>query len=97
TFQMYVYGDVQVGADEIVRFQRDVGVDVATCLDLFVTPDMTRAQAEEALRTTIERTASAVAHKGGSLLNATVQGGVHLDLRRACAQAYRGLDVDYHT
>lgn len=97
TFQMYVYGDVQVGADEIVRFQRDAGVDVATCLDLFVTPDMGRAQAEEAVRTTVERTASAVAHKGGSLLNATVQGGVHLDLRRACAEAYRTLDVDYHT
>ncbi|HEX2066973.1 MAG TPA: tRNA guanosine(15) transglycosylase TgtA, partial [Candidatus Thermoplasmatota archaeon] len=97
TFQMYVYGDVQVGADEIVRFQRDAGVDVATCLDLFVTPDMGRAQAQEAVQTTIERTASAVAHKGTSLLNATVQGGVHLDLRRACAEAYRGLDVDYHT
>ncbi|HUR62972.1 MAG TPA: tRNA guanosine(15) transglycosylase TgtA [Candidatus Thermoplasmatota archaeon] len=97
TFQMYVYGDVQVGADEIVQFQRDVGVDVATCLDLFVTPDMTRQQAEEAVRTTIERTASAVAHKGKSLLNATVQGGVHLDLRKACAEAYRTLDVDYHT
>ncbi|MFO1534143.1 MAG: tRNA guanosine(15) transglycosylase TgtA, partial [Thermoplasmatota archaeon] len=97
TFQMYVYGDVQVGADEIVQFQRDAGVDVATCLDLFVTPDMTRQQAEEAVRTTIERTASAVAHKGKSLLNATVQGGVHLDLRKACAEAYRALDVDYHT
>jgi 7-cyano-7-deazaguanine tRNA-ribosyltransferase len=97
TFQMYVYGDVQVGADEIVRFQRDIGVDVATCLDLFVTPDMTRPQAEEAVRTTIERTRAAVAHKGASLLNATVQGGVHLDLRKACAHAYRDLDVDYHT
>lgn len=97
TFQMYVYGDVQVGADEIVQFQRDIGVDVATCLDLFVTPDMDRATAEQAVATTIERTKSAVAHKGKSLLNATVQGGVHLDLRKACAHAYRDLDVDYHT
>ncbi len=97
TFQMYVYGDVQVGADEIVAFQRDIGVDVATCLDLFVTPDMTRAQAEEAVKTTLERTASAVVHKGNSLLNATVQGGTYTDLRSACAQAYRGLEVDYHT
>lgn len=97
TFQMYVYGDVQVGADEIVQFQRDIGVDVATCLDLFVTPDMDRATSEQAVATTIERTKSAVAHKGKSLLNATVQGGVHLDLRKACAHAYRDLDVDYHT
>ena len=97
TFQMYVYGDVEVGADDIVRFQAAAGVDVATCLDLFVTPDMGRAEAEAAVATTIERTRSATAHKGDSLLNATVQGGVHLDLRKACAEAYRGLDVDYHT
>jgi 7-cyano-7-deazaguanine tRNA-ribosyltransferase len=97
TFQMYVYGDVQVGAEEIVRFQRDIGVDVATCLDLFVTPDMDRAAAESAVRTTIERTKASIPNKGKSLLNATVQGGVHLDLRKACAHAYRDLDVDYHT
>lgn len=97
TFQMYVYGDVQVGAEEIVQFQRDIGVDVATCLDLFVTPDMTRGQAEEAVKTTLERTKASVAHKGKSLLNATVQGGLHLDLRQLCAATYRDLDVDYHT
>lgn len=97
TFQMYVYGDVEVGPNEIVDFQSAIGVDVATCLDLFVTPDMDRAQAESAVATTIQRTRDAVAHKGKALLNATVQGGVHLDLRKACAEAYRELDVDYHT
>ncbi len=56
TFQMYVYGDVEVGPKEIVEFQANMGVDVATCLDLFVTPDMDRASAEEAVGTTIERT-----------------------------------------
>ena len=97
TFQMYVYGDVQVGPEEIVDFQSGIGVDVATCLDLFVTPDMDRHAAEAAVKTTLERTQAAVAHKGRSLLNATVQGGVHLDLRKACAHAYRTMEVDYHT
>lgn len=97
TFQMYVYGDVEVGPNEIVQFQRDMGVDVATCLDLFVTPDMTRQQAEDAVSTTLQRTRDATEHKGKSLLNATVQGGVHLDLREKCATAYRDMDVDYHT
>jgi 7-cyano-7-deazaguanine tRNA-ribosyltransferase len=27
-FQSYVYGDVEVGAEEIVAFQRDIGVDI---------------------------------------------------------------------
>ncbi len=97
TFQMYVYGDVEVGPTEIVDFQASMGVDVATCLDLFVTPDMTREEAEAAVATTIERTRDSVQHKGDSLLNATVQGGIHLDLRKGCAHAYRDLDVDYHT
>lgn len=97
TFQMYVYGDVEVGPEEIVDFQAKMGVDVATCLDLFVTPDMSREEAESAVATTIQRTKDSVAHKGDSLLNATVQGGINLDLRKGCAAAYRDLDVDYHT
>ncbi len=102
TFQMYVYGDVEVGPKEIVAFQRDMGVDVATCLDIFVTPDMTRAQAEEAVATTLDRTRMACEvideqEERKTLLNATVQGGTHLDLRRDCAQAYRDLSIDYHT
>ena len=38
------------------EFLPRMGVDVATCLDLFVTPDMGRPEAEQAVRTTIERT-----------------------------------------
>ncbi|MEK6985623.1 MAG: tRNA guanosine(15) transglycosylase TgtA [Candidatus Thermoplasmatota archaeon] len=97
TFQMYVYGDVQLKNDEIVGFQRDIGVDVATCFDIFVTPDMGRVEAEAAVAATIERTKEAVPHKGKALLNATVQGGIHYDLRKRCAEAYRDLDIDYHT
>ncbi len=109
TFQMYVYGDVEVGPNEIVEFQKNMGVDVATCLDLFVTPDMTREEAEHAVATTLERTAAAarlmrgdgespgIDPDGKSLINATVQGGLHADLRQACAAAYRDLPVEYHT
>ena len=35
TFQSYVYGDVEVGVEEIVEFQRSIGVDIATMLDVF--------------------------------------------------------------
>ena len=38
TFQSYVYGDVEVGVDEIVSFQRSIGVDIATMLDVFLAP-----------------------------------------------------------
>ena len=35
TFQSYVYGDVEVSPEEIVSFQREIGVDVGTMLDVF--------------------------------------------------------------
>ena len=48
TFQSYVYGDVEVGVEEIVQFQNEIGVDVATMLDVFTRPDMTYSQVEKA-------------------------------------------------
>ena len=46
TFQSYVYGDVEVGVEEIVKFQRDIGVDIGTMLDVFGRPDMSRDEIE---------------------------------------------------
>jgi len=40
TFQSYIYGDVEVGVEEIIQFQKDIGVDIGTILDVFGRPDM---------------------------------------------------------
>ena len=40
TFQSYVYGDVEVGVEEIVDFQKKIGVDIGTMLDVFGRPDI---------------------------------------------------------
>ena len=50
TFQSYVYGDVEVGIDEIVTFQRSIGVDIATMLDVFSRPDMNEEEVELAVQ-----------------------------------------------
>ena len=55
TFQSYVYGDVDVGVDEIVAFQRSIGVDIATMLDVFSRPDMKHREVEQAVRETDAR------------------------------------------
>ena len=34
TFQSYVYGDVEE-VEEIIQFQKDIGVDIATMFDVF--------------------------------------------------------------
>ncbi len=96
TFQMYVYGKVSVTPQEIVEFQRDIGVDVGTILDIFSTPDRNFEEAEEDMVETVKRAEAATHIKGNMALAATVQGGVHPELRRRCAESYQGMAADFH-
>ena len=96
TFQMYVYGKVEVTPEDIVAFQRDIGVDVGTILDIFSTPDRTAEEARADMDETLARAAAAVPLKADMALNGTVQGGIHPELRRECATRYRDLGVDFH-
>jgi len=43
TFQSYIYGSVTVEPLEIIEFQKQIGVDVGTILDVFGTPDQTKS------------------------------------------------------
>ena len=82
TFQSYVYGDVEVGIEEIVEFQRDIGVDIGTMLDVFGRPDMTREEIEDAVDITAKRANASLEAAGEKLLlNGPIQGGTHQDLR----------------
>jgi 7-cyano-7-deazaguanine tRNA-ribosyltransferase len=94
TFQAYVYGDVDVTPEEVVEFQKAIGVDVGTLLDVFTVPETGHEQAEAEMRTTLERTRKAAQAKGDMLLAATVQGGVHLDLREECARELGSIHTD---
>lgn len=94
TFQSYVYGQVAVGPQEIVDFQRRIGVDVATILDVFTPPDRGREEASRELQETLRRAAAAAQSKDGMLLAGTIQGGIHLELREEAAKGIAALDVD---
>ena len=86
TFQSYVYGDVEVGVDEIVAFQRSIGVDIATMLDVFSRPDMKATEVEDAVRQTDARAAQSLEAAQDTMLNGPVQGGVFRELRHISAQ-----------
>ncbi len=86
TFQNYIYGDVEVGVAEIVAFQREIGVDIATMLDVFGTPDMTREEIDEAVMETAARSEDSLKAAEGILMNGPIQGGVHADLRQRSAE-----------
>ena len=76
TFQSYMYGDVEVGVEEIVTFQQSIGVDIATMLDVFSRPDMTEKEVEEAVHETVKRAQASVDASGDTMLNGPIQGVV---------------------
>ncbi len=83
-FQQHAYGHVEVGPEEIDAFQRRIGTDIATVLDVFVEPDASEEEARRGVEATIERARAArPLHRG--LLAVPVQGGRYPDLRRRSA------------
>tara|TARA_B100000686_G_C16778630_1_gene970266 strand:+ start:45 stop:2177 length:2133 start_codon:yes stop_codon:yes gene_type:complete len=95
TFQSYVYGDVEVGPEEIVSFQRDMGVDIGTMLDEFGRPDMSREELEKAVEETASRSEPSLSVAGGDMmLNGPIQGGTHPDLRAQAALLMGSAEVD---
>ena len=96
TFQNHVYGDVQVDYREIVDFQREIGSDIGTILDVFSEPDFTETRASEAVDETLRRAADSVDLKGDMLLAGPVQGGIFPELRSRCAEALSAMKLDVH-
>ena len=95
TFQSYVYGDVEVGIEEIVEFQRDIGVDIGTMLDVFGRPDMTREEIEDAVDITAKRASASLSAAGEKLLlNGPIQGGTHQDLRAKSSSKMAASEVE---
>lgn len=96
TFQNYVYGDVTLDPVEIVQFQRDIGSDIGTILDIFGTPGQTRDEAAQGVAETVRRAKESIPHKGEMLLACPVQGSVYPDLREHCARALGSLAGDFY-
>jgi len=95
TFQSYVYGDIDIDPIEIVQFQRDIGSDVGTILDVFGTPDQTKTKAEQGMKETLKRAKQSVRVKGEMALACTVQGSVYPELRELCAKKLSSIDGDF--
>tara|TARA_Y100000766_G_scaffold283115_1_gene297947 strand:+ start:4012 stop:6315 length:2304 start_codon:yes stop_codon:yes gene_type:complete len=96
TFQAYVYGDVEVGVEEIVEFQNSIGVDIATMLDVFSRPDMTEEQVAECVKETILRAPASLEAAGSTMLNGPIQGGLFKHLRTQSAQGMGKYDFAVH-
>jgi 7-cyano-7-deazaguanine tRNA-ribosyltransferase len=87
SFQLAEYGSIDVTTREILEFQRAIGSDVATPVDVPTPPDVDRETAEADLETTERALDDAAAVDTGEMLvNAPVQGSTFPDLREAAAR-----------
>jgi 7-cyano-7-deazaguanine tRNA-ribosyltransferase len=86
-FQQHAYGHVEVTPEQILAFQRRIGSDISTVLDIFVEPDASQEVAAAGVDETIRRAKEARALTRG-LLAVPVQGGHFAELRaRSAASA----------
>jgi 7-cyano-7-deazaguanine tRNA-ribosyltransferase len=95
TFQSYVYGDIKIDPFEIVEFQRDIGSDIGTILDVFSLPDQKKSEVEQIVKETVNRAEKSVELKGNMALACTVQGSIFPEIREKCAKQLSKLDSDF--
>lgn len=97
SFQLSVYGEVEVTNEQIIDFQQKIGTDIGVPLDIPTPPDVPRSRAESELETTIERlTQARELVKDGMLLAGPVQGSTYPDLRERCARELSELNFDVY-
>ncbi len=92
-FQAHVYGQVDVTNAEVIEFQKRIGVDLGTMLDIFSEPTHDHGRAQADVEETIRRAKEAASLRGDLALVGAVQGGLHEDLRERCAREVSSLDV----
>jgi len=82
SFQLSVYGDVEVSNSDTLLFQQSIGSDIIVPLDIPTHPDTSREQAEKELGITMQRLREAREILGpDAALAAPIQGGSFPDLR----------------
>jgi 7-cyano-7-deazaguanine tRNA-ribosyltransferase len=96
SFQLSLYGDIDVNNKEIIEFQRLIGTDIGTSLDIPTAPFVKREKAESDLEITIERAKEACDVCGDMMMNSVVQGSTFHDLRSKCADEIGNLGFDVY-
>ena len=98
TFQMYFHKlpEKEINPVEIVEFQRDIGSDIGTILDVFSDLNVSRSKVEEDVQKSLERAKVSMDKRGEMFLAGTVQGGVYPDLRETAAKALGAMAFDVH-
>ncbi|KZX15366.1 tRNA guanosine(15) transglycosylase TgtA [Methanobrevibacter filiformis] len=100
SFQLSVYGDVDISNEEVMEFQELIKTDIGTSLDIPTAPYVTFEKAKSDMDVTLERAKEAKEYKDEHnikmLLNSVVQGSTFSELRAYCADELSKLDCDLY-
>lgn len=96
SYQLSLYGNIDVENLEIVKFQQEIGSDIGVPLDIPTPPHASRKKAEAELEVTIQRAKQALASKKDMLITAPVQGSTYTELRQQAAKILSKEDFDIY-
>lgn len=98
TFQAYVYGDIEVNSEEIIRFQKKIGSDISTILDEFTEPNDSRKETERKVQNTVKRARKAqkIFGQQEGHIAFPIQGSVHPDIRKRCGRKLKELKGNFY-
>ena len=96
SYQLMVYGDVEIDNKTIVDFQQKIGSDIIVPLDIPTPPDADYETALNDLNETLEREREAMEIVKKSLLALPIQGSTHLELRKKSAEEAIKLNGDIY-
>ena len=97
SFQLSVYGSVEVTNEEILGFQQKIGSDIIVPLDIPTPPDVHYRRAGEELAITAKRLEAARKFiQGEQLLAGPVQGSTYPELREKAASHLRDLNFEVY-
>ncbi len=97
-YQILVYGGVEVNQEEIVEYQKNIGSDIATILDIPTSWKVSKESARETVSETLQRAKDFFKLKTGDniLWVGPVQGGRHLDLVAESAKIMGKMPFQIH-
>lgn len=94
TFQSHMYSDVEYSNLEIVDFQRKIGSDISTILDIFTEPHFTYGQTKDAVLETHSRMQE-IPQTDDTILAGPIQGSVYPELRKMSAELMSSSQANY--
>lgn len=86
SYQLMKYGNIDVTNEEILKFEKNIGADIGSFLDIPTMPYAYKENAENDLKKTLERAKEAINFKDNLIINAAIQGSTFLDLRKKSAR-----------